>query len=151
MSELKDRLQSDLTTAMRSGDKVATATLRLALTAITNEEVGGKVARELTDDEVLKIILKESKKRREAAEVFQGAGRSDLAEREVEEAVVLDAYLPSQLTDEELTELVRAAIAEVGATGQHQMGAVMKVVQPRVSGRADGKRVSDEVKIQLTS
>jgi uncharacterized protein YqeY len=149
MSELKDRLQADLTNAMRSGDKVATATLRMTLTAITNEEVSGKQARELNDDEVLKVILKESKKRRETAEVFQGAGRSDLAEREVEEAVVLDAYLPAQLTDAELTDLVRAAIAEVGATGQHQMGAVMKAVQPRVSGRADGKRVSDEVKAQL--
>jgi uncharacterized protein YqeY len=149
MSELKDRLQADLTNAMRSGDKVATATLRMTLTAITNEEVSGKQARELSDDDVLKVILKESKKRRETAEVFQGAGRSDLAEREIEEAVVLDAYLPAQLTDEELTELVRAAIAEAGATGQHQMGAVMKLVQPRVSGRADGKRVSDEVKAQL--
>jgi uncharacterized protein YqeY len=150
MSELKERLHSDLTEAMRSGDKVATSTLRMTLTAITNEEVSGKQARELTDDEVLKVILKESKKRRETAEVFQGAGRSDLAEREVEEAVVLDAYLPAQLTDEELTDLVKSAIAEVGATGQHQMGAVMKAVQPRISGRADGKRVSDEVKAQLT-
>jgi hypothetical protein len=150
MAELKDRLHSDLTAAMKSRDELTTATLRMALTSITNEEVAGKQARELSDEEVLKVLTRESKKRREAAEAFQGAGRSELAERELAEGVVLDSYLPAQLSDDELVELVRAAITEAGAAGPQQMGAVMKLVQPRVAGRADGKRVSDEVKAQLS-
>lgn len=149
MSELKQRLQSDLTTAMKARDEIATATLRMTLTSVTNEEVAGKSARELSDDEVLKVIAKESKKRRESAEAFQGAGRSELAERELLEGAILDAYLPAQLSDAELSAIVLAAITETGATTQQQMGAVMKLVQPQVAGRADGKRISDEVRLQL--
>jgi uncharacterized protein YqeY len=149
MPELKARLHADLNTAMKARDELTTATLRMALTAITTEEVAGKTARELSDDEVLKVLTREAKKRREAAEAFDGAGRSELAERERAEGVVLDGYLPAQLDDAELGELVRAAITESGAATPNQMGLVMKLVQPRVAGRADGKRVSDEVRRQL--
>ena len=149
MPELKRRLQADLNTSMKARDELTTATLRMALTAITTEEVAGKSARELSDDEVLRVLTKESKKRREAAEAFAGAGRTELAEREQAEGKVLDAYLPAQLGDAELRELVQAAVAEAGATAPNQMGTVMKLVQPRVAGRADGKRVSDEVRRQL--
>ena len=149
MPELKARLHADLNTAMKARDELTTATLRMALTAITNEEVAGKVARELSDDEVLKVLAREEKKRREAAEAFDLAGRAELAERERAEGGVLQSYLPAQLDDAELAELVRAAVAEVGASGMAQMGAVMKAVQPVVAGRADGKRISDEVRRQL--
>jgi uncharacterized protein YqeY len=149
MPELKARLHADLNTAMKARDELTTATLRMALTAITNEEVAGKVARELSDDEVLKVLAREEKKRREAAEAFDQAGRAELAERERAEGGVLQSYLPAQLDDAELAELVRAAVAEVGASDMAQMGAVMKAVQPVVAGRADGKRISDEVRRQL--
>ena len=149
MSELKDRLQSDLTTAMRGRDELTTATLRMALAAITTEEVSGSSARALSDDEVLKVLAREAKKRREAAEAFGSAGRDELAERERAEGGVLDRYLPTQLDDAAITELVAGAIAETGATGMPQMGAVMKVAQGKAAGRADGKRLSAEVRRQL--
>ena len=150
MPELKSRLHADLNTAMKARDELTTATLRMALTAITTEEVAGKTARELSDDEVLKVLAREAKKRREATEAFADAGRTELADRERAEGEVLATYLPAQLDDAELTELVRAAVAESGASGPKQMGQVMKLVQPRVAGRADGKRVSDEVRRQLS-
>lgn len=149
--ELKARLHSDLNTAMKARDEVTTATLRMALTAITTEEVAGKTARELSDDEVLRVLVREGKKRREAAEAFDAAGRAELADRERAEGAVLERYLPAQLGDEELIDLINAAIEEAGATGPRDMGAVMKIVTPRVAGRADGKRVSDEVRIRLTA
>ena len=149
MPELKARLHDDLNAAMKARDELTTATLRMALTAITTEEVAGKSARQLSDDEVVKVLAREAKKRREAAEAFASAGRAELAERERAEGRVLDAYLPAQLGEAALAELVRAAIAESGASAPNQMGVVMKLVQPRVAGRADGKRVSDEVRRQL--
>jgi uncharacterized protein YqeY len=149
MSELKDRLHADLNTAMKARDELTTATLRMALTAVTTEEVAGKAARELSDDEVIKVLGREAKKRREAAEAFEGAGRGELAARERAEGEVLDRYLPAPLSDAELAELVSAAIDEAGATTPRDMGAVMKIVQPRVAGRADGKRVSDAVRQRL--
>jgi hypothetical protein len=149
--ELKARLRNDLNTAMKARDELTTATLRMALTAITTEEVAGKEARELADDEVLRVLSREGKKRREAAEAFDAAGRDALAARERAEGEVLGRYLPSQLGDEEIASLVTKAIAEAGATTPRHMGAVMKIVQPQVAGRADGKRVSDEVRRQLTS
>lgn len=148
---LKERLQGDLTTAMKARDELRAATLRMALTAITTEEVAGKQARVLSDDEVLTVLTREAKKRREAAEAFDDAGRAELATRERAEGEVLAEYLPAQLTDEELTELVRAAIAESGAEGPKAMGQVMKVVQPQVTGRAEGGRVAAEVRRQLGS
>ncbi|MDT4973533.1 MAG: uncharacterized protein QOG22_3676 [Pseudonocardiales bacterium] len=150
MPELKPRLRADLNAAMKARDELTTATLRMALTAVSTEEVAGTQSRELSDDEVLRVLSREAKKRREAAEAFDAAGRTELAERERAEGVVLDAYLPTQLGDDELSELVRTAVAEAGATGPQQMGAVMKLVQPQVAGRADGKRVSDEVRRQLS-
>ena len=149
MAELKDRLHADLNAAMKARDEVTTATLRMVLTAVTNEEVAGKAARELSDDEVLKVIGREAKKRREAAEAYDAASRAELAERERAEERVLEDYLPAQLSDAELTTLVRDTIAGLGASGMAQMGAVMKAVQPTIAGRADGKRVSDEVRAQL--
>jgi uncharacterized protein len=146
---LKERLQSDLTEAIRSRDELVSATLRMALTAVTNEEVAGKQARVLSDDEVLTVLTREAKKRREAAAAFDGADRPELAARERAEGEVLAAYLPTQLSDEEIAGLVAAAIAETGASGPQAMGQVMKVVQPQVAGRAEGGRVAAEVKRQL--
>jgi uncharacterized protein len=151
MTELKAQLKSDLTTAMKARDELSTATLRMLLTAVSTEEVSGSAARELTDDEVLKLIAREAKKRREAAEAFKAAGRTEQASRELAEETVLDRYLPSQLDDAELTTLVAEAVREAGATEPRQMGQVMKLLAPRVAGRADGKRLSDEVRRQLTT
>jgi uncharacterized protein YqeY len=151
MSDLKAQLKSDLTTAMKARHELTTATLRMLLTAITNEEVAGKTVRELSDDEVQKVINREAKKRREAAEAFGEAGRTEQAQRERDEETVLSRYLPQQLSDSELAGLVTAAIADTAATESRQMGLVMKALTPQIAGRADGKRVSDEVKRQLTS
>jgi uncharacterized protein len=147
---LKDRLRSDLTTAMKARDQVRVATLRMALTAVANAETSGDAHHDLTDDDVLGVLTRETKKRRESAEAFDGAGRTELAERERAEEQVLAEYLPQPLTDDELTALVSAAITETGAEGPRQMGQVMKVVQPQVGSRADGKRVSTEVRRQLS-
>jgi len=146
---LKEKLRADMTAAMKARDELRTATLRMVLTAVTTEEVAGKTARELSDDEVLKVVAREAKKRREAAEAFDGAGRTELAERERAEGVVLDEYLPAQLSDDDLAALVTEAIAETGASGPQAMGQVMKVVQPKVAGRAEGGRIAAEVRRQL--
>jgi len=151
VNELKERLRTDLNAAMRARDQVRLRTLRMALTSITNEEVSGDAARELSDEEILKVLIREAKKRREAAEAFESAGRADQAAAERAEGDVLAGYLPAQLTDEELSGLVSAAIAETGAAGMPGMGKVMKVVTPQVTGRADGARVAAEVRRQLTS
>src|SRR4051794_25179001 len=146
---LKQRLQDDLTTAIKGRDELRSATLRLTLTAITKEEVAGTTARQLSDDEVLTVITREAKKRREAAEAFEQGGRAESAERERAEGEVLAGYLPQQLSDEEIAEIVREAVAESGATGPKGMGAVMKLVNPKVAKRAEGGRVAAEVKRQL--
>jgi len=149
VADLKERLRADLNQAMRTRDQVRMRTLRMALTSITNEEVAGASARELSDDEVLKVLTREAKKRREAAEAFSSAGRADQAEAERAEGEVLASYLPAQLGDEELAALVAAAIAEAGAAGPGGMGPVMKAVTPRIAGRAEGARVAAEVRRQL--
>jgi len=151
VNELKERLRADLNTAMRARDQVRLRTLRMALTSITNEEVSGDTARELSDDEVIKVLTREARKRREAAEAFESAGRAEQAAAERAEGDVLAGYLPAQLTDDELTAIVSAAIAETGATGMPGMGKVMKTVTPQVGARADGARVAAEVRRQLTS
>ena len=151
MAELKQQLRTDLTAAMRARDQVRTRTLRSALTAITNEEVAGNAARELSDDEVLKVLTREAKKRREAAEAFGSAGRDEQAAAERAEGEVLAGYLPAQLSDDELTRLVAGVITQTGAAGMPAMGSVMKAVNPRVAGRADGARVAAEVRKQLTA
>jgi hypothetical protein len=149
MAELKDRLRADLTTAIRARDELSASTLRMALTAITTEEVAGAAQRELSDDEVVAVLGREAKKRREAATAYDGAGRDELAARERAELGVLEGYLPAQLSDEDLRELVAAAVQETGAAGPRGLGAVMKAVQPRVAGRAEGGRVAAEVRRQL--
>lgn len=149
MGELKDRLQADLTESMKARDELRTATLRMVLTAIGTEEVAGKSARVLTGDEELKVLAREAKKRREAAEAFRSGGADARAERELAEEQVLATYLPAQLSDAELTELVAAAVQETGAEGPQAMGAVMKVVNPRVAGRAEGGRVAAAVRAAL--
>jgi uncharacterized protein len=146
---LKEQLRSDLTTAMKSRDELRASTLRMALTAITTEEVAGKQARQLGEDEVLKVLMREAKKRREAAEAFSGAGRQELADRERAEGEVLATYLPAQIGDDELSALVRAAIEESGASGPQAMGQVMKLLQPKVAGRAEGGRIAADVRRQL--
>jgi uncharacterized protein YqeY len=152
MSEqtLKATVQRDLTAAMRERDQVRAGTLRMALTAISTEEVSGKEARELTDDDVLKVLAKEAKKRKEAATAFTDAGRPELADKEQAELAVLEAYLPAQLSDAELEAIVAKAIDDTGATGMQQMGQVMKAAQAAVAGRADGRRVAAVVKATLS-
>ena len=151
MAELKERLRADLNSAMRARDQVRMRTLRMALSSITNEEVAGTSARELSDDEVMKVLTREARKRREAAEAFGGAGREAQAAAERAEGEVLAGYLPAQLSDEELSALVTAAIADTGASGIQGMGQVMKTLTPRVAGRADGARVAAEVRRRLTT
>ncbi|GAB3206415.1 GatB/YqeY domain-containing protein [Marinactinospora thermotolerans] len=149
MSGLKATLKSDLTAAMKARDEVRTRTLRMVLTAVSNEEVAGESARELSDDEIVKVITREAKKRREAAEAFDKGGRPEKAADERAEGEVLAGYLPAQLTDAELAEVVAAAIAETGVGDVKGMGKVMKVVNPKIAGRAEGGRVAAEVKRQL--
>ena len=150
MSDLKEQLHADLTTAMKARDELRTATLRMVLTAVKNEEVAGKAERALTDEQVLKVLARESKKRREAAEAYVGGGRQELADRELAEQAVIDTYLPDPLTDDDLDAMVAAAVAETGATSPQQMGAVMKLVTPQVAGRAEGGRVAAAVRKALS-
>lgn len=149
-TNLKARIQDDLHNAMRERDKVRSGTLRMALTAITTAEVAGDEARELSDDEVLKVLAKEAKKRKEAVAAYEGANRPELAEAETAELAVLEGYLPQQLDDAELEAIVRRAVESTGATGPQQMGQVMKAAQAEVAGRADGGRVATLVKAALT-
>ena len=150
MAALKDRLRGDLTEAMKARDEVRTRTLRMALTSVTREEVAGASARELSDDEVVKVLTREAKRRREAADAFAAAGRDGQAAAERAEGAILDGYLPAQLSDEEIAAMVAAVIDETGASGMAAMGQVMKAVTPRVAGRADGARVAAEVRRRLS-
>ena len=147
---LKEKLQNDLTEAMRARDEVRSSTIRMVLTAIKNEEVSGKEARELSDAEVITVLSREAKKRREAAEAFEQAGASDRAANEKAEGVIIAEYLPAQLSESEIKEMIAAAITETGATGPQQMGQVMKLIQPKIAGRADGGIVSSLVKAALS-
>jgi uncharacterized protein len=154
MAELKDRLRADLTTAMKSQDKLRTATLRMLLAAIQTEEVAGKESRELSDAEVVKVLSREAKKRGESAEIYTQHGRGELAANEHAEARVIDEYLPTPLTDGELADVVDTAIAQVAEDigerpGMRQMGQVMKAATDIAAGKADGKRLSAFVKDRL--
>jgi uncharacterized protein YqeY len=151
VAELKERLRADLNAAMRARDQVRMRTLRLALSSITNEEVAGASARQLSDEEVMKVLTREARKRREAAEAFGAAGRDDQAAAERAEGEVLAGYLPAQLSDDELSALVAAAIAETGTSGMAGMGQVMKTLTPQIAGRADGARVAAEVRRRLSA
>ena len=146
---MKEQLRADLTTAMKARDELTSSTLRMVLTAVTNEEVAGKQARELTDDDVVTVLNREAKKRREAHDAYVQAGRDELAAREQAELGVIQTYLPEPLTDEEVADLVRAAIASTGAEGPKAMGQVMKQLGPQVANRADGGKVAAEVRRQL--
>jgi len=151
MSALKDRLRTDLTASIKSRDEIRSSTLRMVLTAITNAEVAGKEARELTDDDVIGVLSSEAKKRREAATAFADGGRAEMAAKEKAEAAVIADYLPAALSDEEVAALITAAIEQTGAAGEgmRAMGKVMVVVTPQVKGRADGSAVAAEVRRQL--
>jgi len=147
---LKEKLQNDLTAAMRARDEVRSATIRMILTAVKNEEVSGKEARELNDQEVITVLSREAKKRREAAEAFEQAGAADRAANEKAEGAIIAEYLPAQLSESEIKDLISAAIKETGAAGPQQMGLVMKSIQPKIAGRADGGLVSSLVKAALS-
>jgi Uncharacterized conserved protein len=154
MSELKDRLQDDLTQAMRDHDEVTLRTVRMLLTAITNAEVAGSKAKELSDDEIIAVASTEAKKRREAAASYTDGGAPDRAQAELAELDVILRYLPSQLSEDELQAMVDEAVAAAaaeGKTGPSAMGAVMKTLQPKVRGRADGGAVAAMVKTALAS
>ena len=151
MSELKDRLRQDLTTSIKARDELRSSTLRMVLSAITNAEVAGKEARELSDDDVTGVLTAEAKKRREAATAFADAGREESAAKEKAEAAVIAEYLPEPLDDAAIAELVRQAIEQTGAAaeGMRAMGKVMGVVTPQTRGRADGGALAAEVRRQL--
>ena len=147
---LKERLKSDLTEAIRARDEVRAGTIRMALTSITNEEVSGKEARVLTDAEITTVLSREAKKRREAAEAYDSAGSKERGDRERAEGLVIAEYLPSQLSESELQEMIKAAITETGASGPSGMGQVMNILSPKIAGRADGSKVSAAVKAALS-
>ena len=152
MTSLKEHLHADLTASIKSRDALTSSTLRMALTAVTNEEVSGKEARVLSDEDVLTVLGREAKKRKEAATAYDEAQRPELAAKEREELAVLEKYLPASLSEAEVKAIIAAAVAQVqaeGASGGAAMGAVMKLVQPQVKGRADGGFVAAEVKSAL--
>jgi uncharacterized protein len=149
MGTLKDRLNDDLHSAMKGRDELTTSTLRMALTAVRNAETAGSAARDLSDDEVLGVLTKEAKKRREAATAFADAGRVEQAAKESAEGEILDRYLPAQLSEAEVADLVAGALRAGGFTGKAQMGPAMKAAQAAVAGRAEGGRVAAEVRKQL--
>jgi uncharacterized protein YqeY len=146
---LKEKLQSDLTDAIRSRAEVKSGTIRMLLAAITNEEVSGKAARVLKDDEIITVLSREAKKRREAVEAYVAAKRDDLADTERAEGEVISQYLPAQLSEDEIKKMIADAISETGAAGPAGMGLVMKVLSPKISGKADGGVVSGLVKAAL--
>ena len=146
---LKEKLQADLTDAIRSRNEVVSGTVRMLLAAITNEEVAGKAAKVLTDAEIITVLSREAKKRREAVEAYTQAKRDDLAGKEKTEAAVIANYLPEQLSEDEIKKLIADAITETDAKGPAGMGLVMKVLQPKIAGKADGGVVSGLVKAAL--
>lgn len=154
MSELKQTIRADLKTAMKAKEKQRTSAIRALLAAIQAEETNGS-RHELEDADILKAIAREIKKRRESAEVYEENGRPELAEAELADVPFFEAYQPRQLDESELKALVKDSIAEVEAENgeaptMKQMGAVMKVANAKAAGQADGKRLSAEVKSQLS-
>jgi uncharacterized protein len=152
MGALKDRLQRDLTDAMKARDEIATSTLRMARAAVTNAEVAGDQAVELTDEQVVDVLRSEAKKRAEAADVYAQAGRSELADKERAELAVIERYLPAAMSDEELAAIVTDEVeraAAAGATGPKAMGSVIKAVRERAGANADGARIAAAVKAKL--
>ena len=152
MTNLKEQIHTDLTAAIKAKDSLTSGTLRMVLSAITNEEVSGKEARVLNDQDMITVLNREAKKRKEAATAYDEAKRPELADKERAELAIIQAYLPAALSDEDLAKIIASAVAEVsasGATGPSAMGAVMKIVSPQVSGRADGGAVAAAVKSAL--
>ena len=148
---LKETLKSDLTEAIRSSNKVVSGTIRMVLTAITNEEVSGKEARVLSDEEIITVLSREAKKRREAAEEFAKAGRTDRAAEEKAEGEVIAKYLPAQLSEDDIKKLIADAVISTGAAGPVDMGKVMGAIKPKIAGKADGALVSSLVKAALAN
>ena len=146
---IKEQLKKDLTEAIRGRDEITSGTIRMVLTAITNEEVAGKEARVLSDEEVITVLSREAKKRREAAEAFETAGRTDKAALEKSEGEVIAKYLPAQLSEADIAAIIAEAIASTGAQGPADMGKVMGAVKPQIAGKADGGVVSALVKAAL--
>ena len=146
---IKETLQKDLTEAIRGRNEITSGTIRMVLTAITNEEVAGKEARVLSDEEVITVLSREAKKRREAAEAFETAGRTDKAALEKSEGDVIAKYLPAQLSEADIAAIIAEAIASTGAQGPGDMGKVMGAVKPKIAGKADGGVVSALVKAAL--
>jgi uncharacterized protein YqeY len=152
MTNLKEQLHTDLTAAIKAKDSLTSGTLRMVLAAITNEEVSGKEARVLNDQDMITVLNREAKKRKEAATAYDEAKRPELADKERAELGIIQTYLPAALSDEDLAKIIESAVAEdaaSGATGPSAMGAVMKLVSPQVSGRADGGAVAAAVKSAL--
>ena len=146
---IKEQLKKDLTEAIRGRDEITSGTIRMVLTAITNEEVAGKEARVLSDEEVVTVLSREGKKRREAAEAFENAGRADKSALEKSEGEVIAKYLPAQLSEADIAAIIAEAIASTGAQGPGDMGKVMGAVKPKIAGKADGGLVSALVKAAL--
>ncbi len=146
---LKEKLQADLTDSIRARDEVKSGTVRMLLAAITTEEVAGKAARVLNDAEIITVLSREAKKRREAVEAYTQAKRDDLANKEKAEAAVIALYLPEQLSEDQIKQMITEAIAKTNATGPAGMGLVMKELQPKIAGKADGGLVSTLVKAAL--
>lgn len=154
-SELKARIRADLTAAMKARDTVVTGTLRMVLAAITTAEVAGATAKELDHDEVVAVLGKEVKKRHESVEIYRGAGRDELADKEAAEAAIIEQYLPAQLTDDDLAAIVTSEIAAMTSSSGEaptvkQMGLVIKAVKERAGAQADGSRVAAAVKAALS-
>lgn len=147
---IKENLRSDLTEAIRGRDEITSSTIRMVLTAITNEEVSGKEARVLSDDEIITVLSREAKKRREASEAFDNAGRADRAALEKAEGEVIAKYLPAQLSVDDIKKMISDAIASTGSAGPADMGKVMGAVKPLIAGKADGSIVSTLVREALT-
>lgn len=150
MAEVKERLRADLVTALRAKDEAAKTNIRLALGALQVEEVAGSSARELTLDEEIAVIQREVRKRREAAEVYSSAGRSELAQKETAEAEWLSRYLPAPLTEDEVRQIVAEEIAKVEGASMKQMGQIVKAVNSRAKGRVEGKTVATLVRAALS-
>ena len=152
MTNLKEQIHIDLTAAIKAKDSLTSGTLRMVLSAITNEEVSGKEARVLNDQDLITVLNREAKKRKEAATAYDEAKRPELADKERAELGIIQAYLPAALSDEDLAKIISDAVSQVaasGSTGPSAMGAVMKIVSPQVSGRADGGAVAAAVKSAL--
>jgi uncharacterized protein YqeY len=147
---LKEKLQTDLTDAIRARDEVKSGTVRMLLAAITNEEVAGKAAKVLTDAEIITVLSREAKKRREAVDAYTQAKRDDLANKEKAEGLIISQYLPEQLSESDIKKMISEAIAQTNASGPAGMGLVMKALQPKIAGRADGGLVSGLVKAALS-